>query len=68
MAGENKHDILRWLITTDPALDHAAARAKHQPETGEWFIETDEYLEWRTSPRSFLLLQGIPGCGKSILW
>ncbi|KAI1383412.1 ankyrin repeat-containing domain protein [Hypoxylon trugodes] len=35
--------------------------------TGVWFLKSPKYLEWKTTNNSFLWLNGIPGCGKTIL-
>ena len=35
--------------------------------TGNWFIESPVFTNWKTTPGSFLWLYGIPGCGKSVL-
>lgn len=65
---EERNKIFRWLSKTDPFVDHNAARARHEPETGGWLIDSKEYLSWKKASASFLWLHGIPGSGKSILW
>ncbi|KAI0531922.1 ankyrin repeat-containing domain protein [Xylaria digitata] len=37
------------------------------PSTGLWFIESDDFKEWRATPGSKLWVTGIPGAGKSVL-
>ncbi|CZR57756.1 uncharacterized protein PAC_07645 [Phialocephala subalpina] len=61
-------DILKWLANTDPSTDHNAACAKRQQHTGSWFIHGQIYLHWRDAPSSFLWLNKIPGCGKTVLY
>lgn len=64
---DSKHkDILTWLTKTDPISNHRAAREKHEPGTGEWFLSSHEFTHWLLPGRS-LWLHGIPGAGKTIL-
>lgn len=65
---DERNRIFQWLCKTDSSIDHIAARAKHESETGKWFIHSEEYLNWKQASGSFLWLYGIPGSGKSILW
>ena len=59
-------DILKWLTKTDPSSNHAAACAKREAGTGEWFISSHEFSYWLLPGRS-LWLHGIPGAGKTVL-
>ncbi|KAI9893687.1 MAG: hypothetical protein M1814_005903 [Vezdaea aestivalis] len=59
--------IMAWLAASDPSTNHNAARAKHEPNTGNWWLEDDRFKGWRTRPNSFIWLHGKAGCGKSIL-
>ena len=59
--------ILTWLNTCDPSTNHAAARQKHEPATGDWFIESAAFTVWKSAPKSSLWLHGIPGAGKTVL-
>ncbi|KAI9761972.1 MAG: hypothetical protein M1840_001501, partial [Geoglossum simile] len=64
---ENRNKILQWLSHTDQATNHVAALDKREPQTGNWFIQGEDYSMWKKLPGSFLWLHGIPGCGKTIL-
>jgi hypothetical protein len=64
-----RKDIINWLWPCDPSTNHAAAQAKHEPGTGKWFIDSEDFISWKENKirsRS-LWLQGIPGAGKTIL-
>ena len=64
---DQKHrDVLKWLTKADPFMNHFAARAKHEPGTGEWFVSSHEFTSWMLPGRS-LWLHGIPGAGKTVL-
>ena len=59
--------VFNWLFSTDPDSNHAAARKKHEPKTGHWFLECTEFVSWQQSASSVLWLHGKPGSGKTIL-
>ena len=59
--------IIDWLAAPDPSTNYNRALTDRNPKTGLWFIEGSAYIDWKTTPRSFLWLYGIPGCGKTIL-
>jgi hypothetical protein len=59
--------ILTWLNTCDPSTNHAAARQKHEPTTGDWFIKSAAFTAWKSAQKSWLWLHGIPGAGKTVL-
>ncbi|KAG4414253.1 hypothetical protein IFR04_012625, partial [Cadophora malorum] len=65
--GEKQQKIRHWLSSPDPSSNHNAACKARQPTTGEWFLKSSEFEEWKMTSRSFLWLYGIPGCGKSVL-
>ncbi|PVH67497.1 hypothetical protein DL98DRAFT_296048, partial [Cadophora sp. DSE1049] len=65
--GEKQQKIRHWLSSPDPSSNHNAACKSRQPTTGEWFLKSSEFEEWKMTSRSFLWLYGIPGCGKSVL-
>ena len=67
-ADDAKQKFIEWISTVDPMTDHNTAYMKHQSETGMWFIQGKEFIEWGRRPGSSLWLNGKPGCGKSVLW
>ena len=54
-----KRRLREWVAAPDPFPNHAAAKKKRQPLTGDWFLSSELYAAWRSSPRSFLWLHGI---------
>jgi hypothetical protein len=56
---QRRRGIRDWLAAPDPFPNHAAARKKRQPLTGDWFLGGELYEAWKSSPRSFLWLYGI---------
>ncbi|KAF4917995.1 Vegetative incompatibility protein HET-E-1 [Colletotrichum viniferum] len=64
---QQSQKLHRWLCAPDPSVNFNWAISQHLSGTGEWFLESEEYRRWKTSPGSSLWLYGIPGCGKTIL-
>ncbi|KAI0197576.1 hypothetical protein F4808DRAFT_463616 [Astrocystis sublimbata] len=59
--------IKQRLSPTDPSINFQNALRQRQPGTGQWLLEHDSYLAWKSGTNSFLWLHGIPGCGKTVL-
>jgi len=62
----HKLHILEWISTTDPSLSHNLALKKREPDTGTWFLESDEFSWWLDSA-GFIWLYGIRKCGLSLV-
>lgn len=67
---EDRRDkIIRWIGPSDYVTDaHKAACQQREPKTGGWFLQSVYYTQWLDKAGSFMWLQGIPGCGKTVLW
>lgn len=50
--------MLLWLFKADPSSNHMNAWKKHEPTTGNWFLQGVEYAEWKTTPSSLLWVYG----------
>ncbi|KAG0648347.1 Ankyrin repeat-rich membrane-spanning [Hyphodiscus hymeniophilus] len=62
-----RENLLKWISSlADPSTNHNNAVKKREPETGVWFLESDDFYTWMRSG-GFLWLYGIPGCGKTML-
>jgi hypothetical protein len=61
--------VRSWLSPPDPSQNYQRALKERQINTGLWFVESDQYVNWRadTASSPFLWLYGIPGSGKTIL-
>ena len=67
VAVERRMKILESLSPTNPSTNHHYACKKYQQGTGNWLLQRAEYLEWTAKRGSILWINGIPGCGKTIL-
>ncbi|KAJ9149081.1 Zinc finger, ZZ-type [Pleurostoma richardsiae] len=64
--GHEQERLLEWLSSSDLSIKHNAAIKMREPGTGLWFLESEDFCNWVSSP-GFLWLYGIPGCGKTVL-
>ena len=70
---QNKIERKEWekmkqgLQSTDPGTNHRAAHEAHEPLTGNWLLESPDYCAWRAGSGALLWLNGISGCGKTVL-
>ncbi|KAI1439483.1 hypothetical protein F5Y02DRAFT_425549 [Annulohypoxylon stygium] len=59
--------IENWLSPPDPSTNFNNALKHRYKDTGQWFLHSAAYSTWKSESNSFLWLNGIPGCGKTIL-
>ncbi|KAK4889578.1 hypothetical protein LTR27_011656 [Elasticomyces elasticus] len=64
---EHYRSIADWLTPPDPWANHDSARQRHEPETGAWLLEHNNYLAWKSGSCRLLWLHGKAGCGKTVL-
>ncbi|KAJ6009169.1 hypothetical protein N7522_004185 [Penicillium canescens] len=60
-------EILDWLTEIDYGPQHSDFLKIRQPGTGQWFLDSVEYQNWRSSSQQTLFGLGIPGAGKTTL-
>ena len=59
--------IVSWLSPSDPETNHTAACKLHEPQTGAWLLQCDQYQKWKAGGIRHLWLHGKAGCGKTVL-
>ncbi|RGP80765.1 multiple ankyrin repeats single kh domain [Fusarium longipes] len=59
--------IFKWLNPADPFVDQNKARQLCHLGTGQWLLNSCEYLNWKSQEKSFLWLNGNSGRGKTVL-
>ncbi|KAI1870317.1 uncharacterized protein JN550_005245 [Neoarthrinium moseri] len=64
---KHRDNIARWLKAPDVSSNLNKALEARHPGSGQGLIQTESYQKWKTQSKSFLWLNGIPGCGKTIL-
>src|SRR5579862_2369949 len=58
---QEDNEVLNWLRLNDTLTNHNLARSKHEPTTGNWFLESDGFQKWLNRSKSSLWLYGKPG-------
>lgn len=56
-----------WLSPPDPSTNRNAAKETREEGTGDWFVTSTAFLEWKSGLRQHLWLHGLVGCGKTVL-
>ena len=51
--------IDQWLAPPLPSSNYNAAMKKRQAKTGEWFLHSKEFADWKTGTSPFIWLHGI---------
>jgi ankyrin repeat domain-containing protein 50 len=64
---QNDQKVLSWLSSNTSQKNHSIARKKHEPTTGNWFLQSETLAQWSKATKSSLWLYGKPGSGKTIL-
>ena len=63
--------IMRWLSPLEPNKRHQGVRTDRLDGVGDWFLETSEFRDWRSSKggadKAVLFCSGNPGVGKTYL-
>ena len=60
VGAKRRTKILRWISAIPYEDNHNTAFMGHTSGTGEWLLQHDTYIEWRTSPTcNVLWLHGI---------
>jgi len=68
---DDDEQIMRWLSPLEPNTRHQGVRTDRYDGVGDWFLETNEFREWRGSEdgddKVVLFCTGNPGVGKTYL-
>ena len=64
---ESDKMFLQWLSPLSPSEKYVTALSKRQAKTGEWFLNSDSFRDWKGSKKRFLWLHGGAGFGKTTL-
>jgi Cdc6-like AAA superfamily ATPase len=59
--------IVDWLSPPDPWTNHESACRRHEPDTGQWLLKSEQYCRWKAGLRRHLWMHGKAGCGKTVL-
>ncbi|KAF8326443.1 ectomycorrhiza-induced ankyrin-domain/NACHT-domain-containing protein [Amanita rubescens] len=59
--------LKKWLNVPDPSVNHNNAREKHLEGSGQWLLGDKRYIKWKEQSNSFMWINGISGCGKTLI-
>ncbi|KAF8351877.1 ectomycorrhiza-induced ankyrin-domain/NACHT-domain-containing protein, partial [Amanita rubescens] len=59
--------LKKWLNVPDPSVSHNNAREKHLQGSGQWLLGDKRYIKWKEQSNSFMWINGISGCGKTLI-
>ncbi|OJJ40823.1 hypothetical protein ASPWEDRAFT_235243 [Aspergillus wentii DTO 134E9] len=62
-----RDEILNWLTPVDYELEQSNIFSRHEPGTGRWLLDSEEYQAWASQTMQTLFCPGIPGAGKTVL-
>ncbi|KAJ7595728.1 hypothetical protein C8J56DRAFT_775590, partial [Mycena floridula] len=62
-----RHDLAKWISTVDFADQQFKSLQRSAEGTGQWFLDSPEYLEWEHGETKELWCPGSAGVGKTIL-
>ena len=60
-------EVERWLAAPDAETNFRSARDQREPGTGQWLVDSETYLQWKTGIIRHLWFHGKAGCGKSVI-
>jgi len=59
--------IKHWLSPAETSNNHNNALKQRFDGTGQWFVKSEVFTSFKEGNMPFLWLNGIPGCGKTVL-
>ncbi|KAL1856463.1 hypothetical protein Daus18300_010730 [Diaporthe australafricana] len=66
-SAEERKAILDWLTPIEYAPQQSDFINQRQAGTGQWLLESKEYLAWLSRDKQTLFCPGIPGTGKTTI-
>ncbi|KAK8248578.1 hypothetical protein IWZ00DRAFT_297592 [Phyllosticta capitalensis] len=64
---EKRQKLTRWISPLDHWEEHRGLLNKVAPRTGQWFLNSEQFLLWKSRKTQYLWCSGKPGAGKSVL-
>jgi hypothetical protein len=64
---QSRQTILHWITPIDYAPQQSDFISRRQAGTGQWLLDSAEFMAWLQTGKQILFCPGIPGSGKTIL-
>jgi hypothetical protein len=55
---DKKRQLLQWISPENPWEPHRGALKVHQPGTGQWLVQSTEFLNWKAGGYQVCWLSG----------
>ncbi|KAJ5352445.1 hypothetical protein N7452_001419 [Penicillium brevicompactum] len=62
-----ENSIVEWISEVSYSSRQIELQKRRTANTGDWILQLEEYLFWKSNPGTLMWLPGISGCGKSVL-
>lgn len=66
-SARRKAELLERICGVDYHQQHRDIIGRHQNGTGEWFLDSSTYRDWKNSSHGTLFCPGVPGAGKTMM-
>jgi hypothetical protein len=63
-------EILCWISPLEPQLRHQDVKSKRLGNTGNWFLDLEDFQKWRDEDQAEISIfgcYGIFGAGKTVI-
>ncbi|CCX31727.1 Similar to Putative ankyrin repeat protein RBE_0317; acc. no. Q1RJR6 [Pyronema omphalodes CBS 100304] len=66
---QEMESLLQWISPLEPKTRHQGVRPKRLPNTGNWFLNSETFQNWRDNSEGVNIFgcYGIPGAGKTFI-
>jgi Cdc6-like AAA superfamily ATPase len=64
---EQHRQVMSWLSLADFSAQQHDIIRRREEGTGQWFLESTQFREWRDNTGTTLFCPGIPGAGKTMI-
>jgi hypothetical protein len=64
---QERRAIADWLTLTDCTTQQSDVIGRRQEGTGQWLLDSKEFLTWLNQSEQTLFCPGIPGAGKTMV-
>jgi ankyrin repeat protein len=64
---QGRQTILDWITSIDYASQQSDFISRRQAGTGQWLLDSAEFIAWIGTDKRILFCPGIPGAGKTML-
>lgn len=59
--------VLAWLDAPEHLTIHVHACSQRIENSNNWVFQSADFIAWKRAASSLLFLEGVPGCGKTVL-